>query len=61
MAKQMFDKAGSVEYCMPKKMAEELARLSGKSKKTLNLQEYLIDYVNAELGLLNTCTKVTLI
>ena len=61
MEKEKLLKPGAVEYCMPKLMAEELARVSGKSKKHLNLQEYLVDYVNKEFGLKNHCTKVTLI
>ena len=50
-----------VEYQMSKLMADELARGSGKSKKHLNLQKYLIDYVNQECGLLRECTKVSIV
>ena len=59
--KENFTKPGSVEYCMPKEMADNLIKLSGKSKKHLKIQEYLCDYVNKECGLKNNCTKVTLI
>ena len=52
MEKEIFTKPGAVEYQMPKAMAEDLAKASGKSKKTLKLQEYLVDYVNRECGLL---------
>lgn len=61
MEKEIFTKPGAVEYQMPKVMAEDLAKASGKSKKTLKLQEYLVDYVNRECGLLRHCTKVTIV
>lgn len=61
MEKEIFTKPGAVEYQMPKALAEDLAKASGKSKKTLKLQEYLVDYVNRECGLLRHCTKVTII
>ena len=61
MEKEIFTKPGVVEYQMPKAMAEDLAKESGKSKKTLKLQEYLVDYVNRECGLLRHCTKVTIV
>lgn len=61
MEKEIFTKPGAVEYQMPKTMAEDLAKASGKSKKTLKLQEYLVDYVNRECGLLRHCTKVTIV
>ena len=57
----VFVKPGAVEYQMSKEMAEELAAASGKSKKRLNLQEYLVDYVNRECGLLRQCTKVSIV
>jgi hypothetical protein len=61
MEKEKILKPGAVDYQMPKEMAEELIKLSGKNKKHLNIQEYLIGYVNRECGLKNNCTKVTLI
>ena len=61
MEKEIFTKPGAVEYQMPRAMAEDLAKTSGKSKKTLKLQEYLVDYVNRECGLLRHCTKVTIV
>lgn len=60
MGKEKLLKPGAVEYRMPEAMAEELIKLSGKSKKHLNVQEYLVNYVNRECGLKNNCTKVTL-
>ena len=61
MGKENFTKPGAIEYQMPRAMANELAKASGKSKKTLKLQEYLVDYVNRECGLMRHCTKVTII
>lgn len=61
MKKENFVKPGEVEYQMPKKMAENLIKESGKSKKTLNVQDYLVEYVNRECGLLRHCTKVSLV
>lgn len=61
MEKEKLLKPGAVEYCMPKLMAEELIKASGKSKKHLKIQDYLVEYVNRECGLKNHCTKVTLI
>ena len=61
MEKEIFTKTRAVEYQMPKALAEDLAKASGKSKKTLKLQEYLVDYVNRECGLLRHCTKVTIV
>ena len=61
MEQEKILKPGAVDYQMPREMANEIARMSGKSKKTLNLQQYLVDYVNREFGLKNLCTKVTLI
>ena len=50
MGKEKLLKPGAVEYRMPEAMAEELIKLSGKSKKHLNVQEYLVDYVNSDCG-----------
>ena len=61
MKKENLVKPGEVEYQMPKKMAENLIEESGKSKKTLNVQDYLVEYVNRECGLLRHCTKVSLV
>ena len=61
MEKEVILKPGAVDYQMPKEMAEELIKMTGKSKKHLNIQQYLTDYVNRECGLKNHCTKVTLI
>lgn len=61
MKKENLVKPGEVEYQMPKKMAENLIKESGKSKKTLNVQDYLVEYVNRECGLLRHCTKVSLV
>ena len=58
MKENVFVKSGKVEYKMPKKMAEDLVRASGKDKKHLNVQDYLVEYVNRECGLLRQCTRV---
>lgn len=54
-------KAGSVEYQMPKKFADELLKARKGSDKNMHPQEYLVKYVNEECGLLYNCTKVTII
>lgn len=58
---EVFVKPGAVEYQMSKTLANELAAASGKSKKHLNLQKYLVDYVNRECGLLRECVKVSIV
>lgn len=55
------DKAGSVEYQMPKKMAEELLKIRRGTEKNMRPQDFLVKYVNDECGLLYHCTKVTTI
>ena len=42
MDERTFTKPGAVEYCMPKEMAEELIKMSGKSKKHLKIQLNII-------------------
>ena len=54
-------KAGSVEYQMPKKMANELLKARKGSDKNMRPQDYLVKYVNEDCGLLYNCTKVTII
>ena len=61
MEKEKLVKPGEVEYQMPRAMAEDLAKASGKSKKHLKLQEYLVEYVNRECGLLRNCVRVTIV
>ena len=59
--KTIFTKPGEVEYQMPKKMADDLLKASGKKKGQFDTQEYLVDYVNRECGLLRHCIKVNVI
>ena len=60
---EMHDKCGSVEYLIPSKLAEELIKQEKKlhKGKLANPQQFLINYVNDNCGLLRTCTKVTLV
>ena len=51
-------KVGNCEYLMNKKMATELLKLK---KGNQNNQDYLVDYVNEQCGLLRKCTKVTIV
>lgn len=61
MQGNLSQKAGSVEYQMPKKFADELLKARKGSDKNMRPQDYLIKYVNEECGLLYNCTKVTTI
>jgi hypothetical protein len=54
-------KPGEIDYQMPKKMADEILNSSGKKKGQFDTQEYLIEYVNNERGLLRNCVKVTIV
>jgi hypothetical protein len=54
------EKVGSVEYIMPKSFANELLKSRKNSEKNINPQDFLIQYVNDECGLLYKCTKVTI-
>lgn len=61
MKNNVYQKSGAVEYQMPKKMAQDLIKASGKSKDQINIQEYLVNYINNERGLLRNCIKVILV
>ncbi len=53
------NKIGSIEYQMPKKMADELLKARKGAERNMRPQDFLIKYVNEECGLLRACTKVT--
>ena len=50
-------KPGSFEYIMPAKMATALLK---QAPANIKPQDYLIQYVNEQFGLLYWCTKVTI-
>lgn len=52
------EKAGAVEYQMPKAQADELLKARKGSDKNLRPQDYLVKYVNEDCGLLYNCTRV---
>ena len=49
-------KPGNVEYKMPKAMADAI--LKERTDKKMRPQEYLVNYVNEQFGLLYNCSKV---
>ena len=55
------DKVGSVEYQMPKEFANELLKTRKGQDKNMRPQDFLVQYVNEECGLLYNCTRVTTI
>lgn len=55
------NKPGAIEYQMPKKMADELLKARGPLEKNMRPQDFLVNYVNEECGLLYNCVKVTII
>lgn len=59
---EIHDKGGSVEYLIPTKLANALIAQEKKMHKgkLADPQQFLINYVNDNCGLLRTCTKVTL-
>ena len=52
------EKAGNVEYKMPKAMADAILKDRKDGDKKLRPQEYLVKFVNEQFGLLYNCTKV---
>ena len=54
-------KAGAVEYQMPQKFADELLKARKGQEKNMRPQDFLVQYVNDECGLLYNCVKVTTI
>ena len=54
----LHEKAGNVEYKMPKAMADALLKDRKDGDKKLRPQEYLVKVVNDNFGLLYNCTKV---
>ena len=49
------------EYQMPSKLAEAVLSTNKKKKGEFDSQEYLIEYVNNECGLIGNCTKVIIV
>ena len=54
-------KAGAVEYQMPQKFADELLKVRKGEEKNMRPQDFLVQYVNNECGLMYNCVKVTLV
>jgi len=54
-------KAGSIEYQMPRKYANEILSTRRGQEKNMRPQDFLVKYVNDECGLLRACTKVIII
>ena len=54
-------KAGAVEYQMPQKFADELLKARKGQEKNMRPQDFLVQYVNDECGLLYNGVKVTTI
>ena len=54
-------KAGAVEYQMSQKFADELLKARKGQEKNMRPQDFLVQYVNDECGLLYNCVKVTTI
>ena len=50
------DTKGTVEYKMTQTMATEI--LKARKNKKSNPQEYLVNYVNTQMGLLRPCARV---
>lgn len=49
------------EYVMSKEMAKDLLeRRKGEVERKKRPQDYLIEYVNTERGIMGTCTRVIL-
>lgn len=53
-----YNKAGSVEYSMPQKLADELLKQRKGSERNMDKQAFLVKYVNEQCGLLYNCVKV---
>ena len=57
---ELHDKAGAVEYIMPRLMADEILNARKGQDKVMNPLDYLVKVVNEDFGLLRTCTQVTI-
>lgn len=57
----IFNKAGAIEYQMSQKFADELLKSRKGQDKSMRPQDFLVQYVNEECGLLYNCVKVTTI
>ena len=56
----LHDKAGAVEYIMPRLMADELLNTRKGQDKNMDPQNFLVKVVNEDFGLLYNCTQVTI-
>jgi hypothetical protein len=56
----MNDKVGAVEYQMCAVMAHEILKARKGADKNMKPQDYLVNWVNTNCGLLYKCVKVTL-
>mgnify|MGYP003306162248 CR=1 FL=1 len=54
------EKVGAVEYLMPKELAKMLLKTRHGTEANMRPQDFLVKYVNEEVGLLRKCEKVTL-
>ena len=54
----LHERAGAVEYKMPKNMAQELLKARKGDDLKMRPQDYLVKVVNENYGLLRHCTKV---
>lgn len=53
-------KSGNIEYKMPNAMAKQILKQRKGNDAKKNAQEYLVNYVNEQYGLLRKCSKVIL-
>lgn len=51
-------KCGLIEYRMPKAMMEDLVKNRTPQEKKMDVQDFLCNYVNEQLGLLGYCVRV---
>lgn len=58
MVGTIHEKTGSVEYKMPHAMAKEILNTRKGTDKNMPPKEFLVKYVNEELGLLHKCVRV---
>ena len=54
----LHERAGAIEYKMPKQMAKELLRTRKGDDLKMRPNDYLVKVVNENFGLLHHCTRV---
>ena len=57
----MSEKYGACEYHMSAGMANEILHARKGAEKNMRPQDYLVQYVNEEFGLLYKCVRVVLV